>query len=359
MCKRNYMEEYNINDVRKIKNFKSSTFSGFKKTIVKKELIKSITNCKVETACYWTAEFVCSGNFIDLWEIIILYCSKNIHLGNPKLPIYIENRFDKFRSILLNGYIDNELDLRNNIKIREIFTEIISILCYSNKKHTLDSVFFDKSEAFNISQISDKLKAPKITYVENIYRNDDMKGLFIAINEFAYNISNESKNAVTACYWLEWIIEFDAMCKKKKEHSNCSTREQFPVQEKFKKCSMWLVWDTLLHYCSLKNDEIVTKIMNSLKNIYCIKFTLGCIKRRKFIIYFAILLLTENVNVNINLINNNNTGLIQNLIRKQNALYKQVKENEHSPNTDYLLHGIKEKKTNLEKTLDKINKYLK
>jgi len=122
---------------------------------------------------------------------------------------------------------------------------------------------------------------------------------------------------------------------------------------------MWLVWDTLLHYCSLKNDEIVTKIMNSLKNIYCIKFTLGCIKRRKFIIYFAILLLTENVNVNINLINNNNTGLIQNLIRKQNALYKQVKENEHSPNTDYLLHGIKEKKTNLEKTLDKINKYLK
>ena len=83
-----------INDKRTLKEFNKITFSKYEKSKVKKELIDCIKKSKLEESCYWSAEFICAGQFIELWEIIILYVSRHIHLGNPKLPIYISLRFN-------------------------------------------------------------------------------------------------------------------------------------------------------------------------------------------------------------------------------------------------------------------------
>ena len=127
------MNNSEISDIREKKEFKAKTFSGYKKSDVKKSLIQNINNKKIEEACYWSAELICSGHLIDLWNIILLYISNYIHLGNPKLPIYINIRFNDFKQILNSGYIDNELKLRNNNNIRKLFAEIICIICLSKK----------------------------------------------------------------------------------------------------------------------------------------------------------------------------------------------------------------------------------
>ena len=120
------MNKNEINDKRLLGEFKGMTFSKYKKTEVKK-LIKNILSNKVEAACYWSIEFICAGLFAELWEIIFLIYS-NTFISNPKLPLYIEMRYKHFKTILSDGYLDDELKLRNNDKSRKLFAEVIAVL---------------------------------------------------------------------------------------------------------------------------------------------------------------------------------------------------------------------------------------
>ena len=347
------MNDTDINDKRNLTEFKGITFSKFQKSKVKTELINCLTNSKIEQACYWTAELVCAGHYGDIWETIILFVSRYIHLGNPKLPIYISMRFKNFKDILLNGYIDNELSLRNNLKIRQLFAEIISLLCHSRKKHSLESIKIQKIEEFNITQMSSKLKAPSVEFVNDIFKSGDPKELYISMNEFAYHISDKSKNSVSACYWLEWIIEYESLCKQKKEVCLAETRTIASINNKYTKDPIWIIWEIILKECSKKQNKLITKIINSLLEMFSIKYTNSVKKRRKFLIYFAICLLTEPVDLDIEIITNK--PQLDHIIKKIGAVYKDVKKNEVTPKTDYLFNGVVEK-TNLDKTIERLEK---
>ena len=91
-------------------------------------------NGKIEKSCYWAAELVCAGHFMELWEIILLFSNKHIHLGNPKLPIYIDMRFQAFKDIVQNGYVDNEIRMRNNEKYENYFQKLF-VCCNSRLKN--------------------------------------------------------------------------------------------------------------------------------------------------------------------------------------------------------------------------------
>ena len=69
--------------------------------------------------------------------------------------------------------------------------------------------------------------------------------------------------------------------------------------------------------------------------------------------YYAVLLLTERVNYNIDIIAKDIN--INKIIDKINIIYKEVKKNEKSPNMDYLFAN-NTSKTNLEKTVEKLDK---
>jgi len=344
------MSNIEINDKRSQSDFRAITFSKYQKTKVKKELLQCLVSSKVEPACHWSAEFICSGHFIDLWEIIIYFISKYLHLGNPLLPSYIVHRIENFKNIMSNGYVGNELSLRNNPNIRTLFAELISTLCLSRKSHVFEPVKIKKEDEFNMSHMSTRLKAPNITYSANIFRNSDPTELLIAINEFSYNISNDGKNSFNACYWLEWIIEYDIICKKNKEPIQIERRDWAPVDPKYQMDPIWLIWGSILEYVKIKNCKITEKIINALLGMFCLRFTPGVRKRRRFLVYFAISLLTEPVNYKIPIWSNKDT--IQTITKKIDVIYQEIKKNEEKPATDYLFSGVE--KSNLDKTIERL-----
>ena len=261
-------------------------------------------------------------------------------------------RYNLFKNTLQNGYIDNELALRNNSKIRKLFSELICILCYSRKKHAFESLAIKDNIDFDITTLTNKLKAPNITFAQEVFQKGDPKELFIAINEFAYHISKSSKDTTSACYWIEWVLQYDLICKKNKIISKCERRTFVPVEERYQMDTIWIIWDSLICESKKIKDVLFNKTIMALLNLYCIKFTPGCKRRRKYIIYSAINFLTENVNFNIPLVENKK--FIENISNKINIIYKEVKKNEITPQTDYLFEGIE--RSNLDKTVEKIEK---
>lgn len=344
------MDANEINDKRLQKEFTGVSFSGYKKADVKKQLIKNLLNGKIEPANYWAAELVCAGHFVDLWDIILTVASKHIHSGNPKLPIYLEMRMDAFKDIVINGYIDNEIKMRNNPKIRNVFAEVICILCFSQKKHSYDSIKIDKTE-FDISEISYKLKADGLQYIQHTFLKDDPKECFIAGNELAFCLTKRGRNASEACYWVEWINEFESMCRNKKIPIKCERRTNMPVNTKDQTDLVWFIWDIIL-FQSCKRDKLTQKVIQSLLSLFSLRYTYNNKKKRKYIIYYAITLLTESIDFSISL--NKQPEIIQKVQQKLGNIYREVKKSEIKPDTDYLFNGLES--SSLEKTIARLER---
>lgn len=340
-----------INDIRPESQFRGISFSQFKKSDVKKELISSLLRSKIEPACYWSAELICAGHFADLWDAILLFYSKHVHLSNANICLYLDMRICDFKSIMNNGYTDLPIRMRNNDRIRRLFCEVMCVLCDAKRRHSFDNVKI-KPDDLNMLAIRDKFKAPNTEYGENVFQTEDPKELFPFVNELAYSLTVEGNNQMNACYWIEWIIEYENRCRVLKEKMICERRGFARVDYKHQKDVVWIIWDIFMKEAE-RRCKILSKLVSTLMSLFCVRYTTGCHKKRKNLMYLAISLLCEPFQLEKEIIRHSQREMVESIKGKICSIYTQIKQNERSGGTDYLFMGVKS--SNLEKTIAKLN----
>ena len=150
---------------------------------------------------------------------------------------------------------------------------------------------------------------------------------------------------------LEWVIEFEQLCKKRKELCSCLSNVQ--KLEKTSTDPIWIVWDVLLYEATSRNNVLLSKVMNSLIDIFSIKYTGGVKKRRRFVLYYAISMLTEAVDFSVDIVQK--PLIVKKVVEKVNNVYKDVKKMSYRQ-TDYLMNGIIPKKSNFKKIIERLEK---
>jgi hypothetical protein len=88
--------------------------------------------------------------------------------------------------------------------------------------------------------------------------------------------------------------------------------------------------------------------------LFSLKFTAGSYAKRKYLLFFAVSLLTLPINLEKEpLLSPQTKELLEVVKGKIHQVYRQIKTNEHSPGTDYLFNGL-DKRSNLERSLQKL-----
>ena len=302
----------NIVDTRT--NFIHTTFSKFRRSHVLKELEIAIYHQRKEEAFFWTGELLCSGFILDLWNVYIRILCIYIHIHNPKLSLYVYKKFTEFKT--LAEKVAHDLELRNSQEARTLFFSVTLVLCECKKDTILSNMKF----AFVFNEIFNNLKAPDMTYVQPFFKPSDPKEFYIPLNELMYNLK-DTKKKTDSFYWIEWIIGYDNYLTKQKKPVYCVKREFMSTKILN---PIWMVWELFL---SFGKDTFLNKIIKSLLELFSIRYTVACNKKRVHILNLCVMLLiTDRLDMETKIMEN--TSIFNHMQDNIDLIFKQLKNGE-------------------------------
>lgn len=325
---------YQINDSRLLNDFKTKTFSGYKKADVVNILFKNIDKNKIENSSNWITECIISGYTFPILEKLLNYACRVIHINNPRLPFYLLNKVEILNNQMKRLNVKNKdivLILRNSQMVRNLFFDLISTLCTSSKTKKYDKVPKIMEEDFDFHNLRNRLNATMNLVPNHIIHFNDPEELKIIINEFFFNLKNSLVGYEKCCYWVLWIIRWEELHKKKKDNWQIDIRD-VPVKEKLKFDVIWVIWESIQEEikCRKQNDEKnilhIEKQITALYHLFILNYSSGKRNTRLPYVFLAIGYLTLKINFEIPVRNN-----IQSFIQSQanvNKMFESKKINE-------------------------------
>lgn len=274
------------------------------------KLIERLKFHDVDKANYWTAELIASGQHEFLMNKLIAFSCQEININNPKLPAYLSDRIKTYKRLV------RVLDIqdRNDQQIRNIFSEIVTVLSLSTKKTTKFPKIGEVD--FEMEYIRSKIISKNRNLADQILRDEDPRDLLVPINELATHIVllrrhsadklsllTSKAGALNPYYWLAWLLEWDKHMtsrRLKDVEYHCAARTSPHYDDKFAKDVVWVIWDTLLRLTETFDDEPTTVQVQALYAIFMTDYTRGKRTERKHILYCAVQYLTTSLSWRLN-----------------------------------------------------------
>jgi hypothetical protein len=292
-------EDYLICDDRPSDSFKKKTFSGFKKNDIINAVFKNIETKKIESACHWATECIVSGYCFILWEKLINFSCKIVHINNPKLPYYLYRKNLVFMNQierLDTKSKDKYLYLRNSQMIRNLFFDVITTLSCSSKTKRYDKYpTINDDEDFNFTNIQKRLFSGMNILPSHIIHFNDPEELRIIMNEIFVLLKNKQFGYEKCCYWILWLLRYEYIHKKKRKTWIINERDIEDVHKKYRGNIVWVIWETIFEELNTQKNKNINKQIKSLYELFKCNYTVGKRNARIPIILNAIGYLTHNI----------------------------------------------------------------
>ena len=199
-----------------------------------KDLARSFLQCLGETGpvasgklIHFTADMVTSGG-LQLWQKLCWeYAYDHIGVASPRIFHYLSRKFRELNELSAKIPFEN---FCKNKDIQEQFAEIVLILqdCPKKTKPKMPTITPDTHENDNwlrsVLRTTDKMAVRKVWQ-----RNGDLEQMLHAGNEMVYAIQEGATER--ALFWAKWLLEEDAIIKKK-FGTGLTTLERGPPQLK-------------------------------------------------------------------------------------------------------------------------------
>ncbi len=287
---------------RTIKDLNRVTISGYNKAEVFTKLFERIRYHDVDKANFWAAELVCSGHTWGLLQKLIAFAGHEVNINNPRLPSRLLCRIN-----LCKEYMSNDpLQDRNKQEIRNLISEITSVLSLSSKKPCKLPKIGEVD--FEVEYLSARIISKSTSLANQILLPEDPEDLIVPVNELATHIVllrrqtadklsllTRDVGALDPYYWLSWLLEWDKQMTSRKLKDvdyRCASRKNSAYDDKLSMDIVWVVWDTILRLNETFQDSSVFNQVESLYHLFTIDYARGKRIERKFLMSNAVQLLT-------------------------------------------------------------------
>lgn len=288
------MEFSEIEDSRAAGAFSGRTFSGCSKSESEKDLSAALGRGDIETSVYRSADLLCAGHLVAVWEVFADFFCKHIGTRNPGIVVFLARKQERVADIIASQR--DLLELRNSVPVRRALAETCVVLCLSPKRPASSYSTIHAASEFRLDVLSQRVAATSETFIYSVFNKDDSPEIHIPVNELGFSINTSPRDFAAAAYWIEWIIEYDHLCRQNKDRCNCSERldmmrllpSTVSVSSAGKQNVVWVIWQLFLIECNNRSASAFFRTVTlAAMQLFAFKFVATSPRRRRGLILFA------------------------------------------------------------------------
>jgi hypothetical protein len=309
------------------------SYGGYPKATIIRKWQKSIISNKLEEACFWTAEIDCSGWQADFWSKLAIISSKHIHIHNPRLPILLWRKTQKYKErTTINGVSWKEL--RNDPSSRSDLCQAVGVVTTSKNGSTLT---IPKTIVREEEDFAHEHEYRTHSWIK---RHEINKTVLTQVSRICYNIENRNLQESLRC--LSLALGFEETTKK----TDPGSMEASPCRLKFipdasRTQWIWVLWEALIEGCRSMcrgEDAMWLKLtIEALCNLFIFDFRPTAKRTKMPLLTHAIILIAGKPDWELPVMNSTSLNLIDMACHNISLMYEEIdtiaqkRENEPPP----------------------------
>lgn len=270
------------------RTFVDASYSGHKKSAVFAQWRRQLLLQQYEAACHWTAEIDCSRWQAALWEKILVFASKQVHLHCPKIAMLVAKKYREFLHARCAPH--HKCD---NAALRRNLAQVIGVLCLSPKGPVYQLPKVD-AHRIDITKLAKKIHP----WLRAHHKSGDNR---LALQFLSSILDNLDKRIVhKTLFWLSALLHLEKQLRKeRKETITMATRRmEGVVLGNHAQDWVWLLWHALIGAPPCAQEPLLRRSLLDLAFLFARDYTGGKKTSRVHLLIHAMFLTSSHGTLN-------------------------------------------------------------